>query len=72
MAKYVQIQEFIKEKYGWNVQSCHIAHVKDIHGIVGNPAPNRISLDARAKKCPKTKIPWIEDALRHFGMLTKG
>ncbi|CAI1522922.1 Uncharacterised protein [Serratia fonticola] len=71
MATYVQIQAFIKEKYGESIDSCHIAHVLDMHALVGKPAPNRISPDSRVKKCSEKKILLIEEALRYFGMLNK-
>jgi hypothetical protein len=71
MATYKQIQEFVRSKYGRSVKSCHIAHVKHMNGFAMKQAPNRISPESRVYECPEKFIPWIEDALIHFGMLNK-
>jgi len=69
MATYKQIQDFVKSNFGVSVKTCHIAHVKHVHGFVMRPAPNRKSLDARVFECPDRNKVLIETAMKHFKML---
>ncbi len=69
MATYEKIQNYMKEKYGYDVKSCWIAHVKELSGLKVNIAPNRIDINKRQVPCPEDKIEPIKDAFRHFGMI---
>lgn len=68
MATYREIAEFVRSKYGKTVETCWIAHVKDLNGLKPRRAPNRKS-DKRVKPCPDDKREMIEHAMRHFGMI---
>ena len=69
MASYSQIQNYIKEKYGFSVKTCWIAHMKEVCGLPVRMASNRYSPDRRTHPCPDDKQPAIRDAFYHFGML---
>lgn len=68
MATYKEIQIWIKENKGIIVQTCHIAHVKEICGIPMREASNRNG-NERKKPCPMDKIEIIKEAFIHFGMI---
>lgn len=70
MATYKQIQEYVKSVNEVSVDTCQIAHVKSMHGINMRPAPNRISPDSRVYECPENFVPLIEQAMKHFGMIS--
>lgn len=70
MATYKQIQEYVKSHHGVSVKTCHIAHVKHLHGFTMKKAPNRISPDSRVYECPEHFVPLIEQAMKHFGMIS--
>ena len=70
MATYKQIQEYVKSHHGVSVKTCHIAHVKHMHGFTMKKAPNRITPDARVYECPEHFVPLIEQAMKHFGMIS--
>lgn len=70
MATYKEIQAFINKQNGFTVETCHIAHVLDDHGLIKRRAPNRIDPLKRVKPCPYGKHKAIEEALRHFGMIS--
>lgn len=67
MATYKQIQEWVKNAYGFTPKTCWIAHVKSENGKTSRVAPNRIDPGARKHPCPSNKRAVIEQALRHFG-----
>jgi hypothetical protein len=69
MARYNEIQEYIREKHGVPVKTCWIAHVKDICGLDPTKSPNRHSVKERVHPCPPDKIAIIEEAFKHFGMI---
>jgi len=69
MATYQQIQKWIKENYGFSVKTCWIAHVKEICGLPVRKAPNRINKNKRVDPCPKSKIEYIKEAFKYFGMI---
>jgi hypothetical protein len=62
------IQAFVKEKYGFSVKTCWIAHVKELSGLEVKPAPNRKGPE-RLNPCPPNKRKAIEEALKHFGFI---
>jgi len=67
LATYKQIQEYIVHKYDVAVKTCWIADVKDSHGLVKGPAPNREG--ERKNPCPLKYWDMIKDALKYFGMI---
>jgi len=69
MTTYNQIQSWIRDKYGYSVKTCWIAHVKELYGIPMREAPNRASSTARKNPCPNNKIKLIKDALKHYDMI---
>jgi len=69
MATYKEIQEYIKKKYGFTVETCWIAHVKEMCGLNPRIAPNRHSRNSRKNPCPVEKIGLIKDVFNHFGMI---
>jgi hypothetical protein len=68
MATYRQIQDFVRQKYGFQPKTCWIADVKELAGLNPRKAPNRIS-DKRKNPCPKNRIAQIMEAFRYFGMI---
>ena len=69
MATYKEIQNYVKEKYGFVPKTCWIAHMKEECNIPVKVAPNRISEDNREKPCPIEKQEYIKEAFEHFDML---
>jgi hypothetical protein len=69
MATYRDIQDYIRDRYGFAAQSCWIAHVKELSGLPIRHAPNRQQRGQRVKPCPTDKVAPIQEALRHFGVL---
>lgn len=68
MATYQQIQEYVKQKYGFVPQTCWIAHVKELSGLAVHRAVNRRG-SKRVKPCPPDRQAQIREALKHFEML---
>jgi len=69
MVTYKNIQEHIKIKYGFYVNTCWIADVKEMCGLPLKVAPNRINPRIRIKPCPSGKIDSIKQAFRYYGMI---
>ena len=65
MSTYTKIQDYVKEKYDESVNTCWIAHAKELSGINVKKAPNRISAE-RKNPCPSDKLEIIQEALEHF------
>ncbi|MFM0295124.1 MULTISPECIES: hypothetical protein [Paraburkholderia] len=65
MATYNDVQMFVKRRNGIVVQTCWIAHVKELNGL----PLRRGRTTERAKPCPPQWRPAIEEAMRHFGWL---
>ena len=63
MATYKEIRAYIKAHNGFNVETCWIAHVKEMNGLID------VNND-RKKPCPADKAESIEQALRHFGVIS--
>ena len=66
---YAEIQAWIKKQHGITVKTCWIAHAKELSGLNPAPAYNRRSLTSRTHLCPPSKLPIIQEAFRHFGMI---
>ena len=69
MATYKQIQEYVKEKYGFIPKTCWIAHMKEVLGVESKVAFNRIDINKRTHPCPEDKQRYIEEVFRHFNMI---
>ncbi|PUA40653.1 hypothetical protein C8Z91_02145 [Paenibacillus elgii] len=68
MATYKQIQEYVKQTYGYVPKSCWIAHMKEACGLKPKVASNR-SGDVRMYPCPLEKQADIRETFQHFKML---
>ena len=64
-----KIQAYVRPKYGFQPQSCWIAHVKELCGLEVKMAHNRQSPEKRKKPCPPDKQEAIKEAFKHFGMI---
>jgi len=69
MATYRQIQNWIKNKYGFSVKTCWIAHAKEIFGLNPRIAHNRYNPKERKHPCPKQKLQPIREAFKHFEII---
>lgn len=68
MATYKQLQDWVKEQYGFVPHKCWIADVKRMEGLRMRKAPNRIG-DTPVILCPNDKIEPIRSALAYFRMI---
>jgi hypothetical protein len=68
MATYKQIQDWVKQQYGFIPKTCWIAHVKSLSGLPMRKASNRQGA-VRVEPCPLFKVDPIRSALRHFRMI---
>ncbi|MGF6758233.1 hypothetical protein P3T16_005654 [Paraburkholderia sp. GAS42] len=62
MATYKDIQDYVKTEHGIVVQTCWIAHVKELCGLTLRSG--RATM--RIKPCPPQWRQAIEEAMRHF------
>ncbi len=69
MATYLEIQKYIKSKYGFTAQTCWIADIKEQSGLSVKVAHNRYNNSTRTKSCPADKKNAIIDAFKHFSMI---
>ena len=70
-ATYQQIKDYIFEKHNVKVSSLYIAQVKQKYGIIERENYNKpADENARQPKCPPEKEVLIEEALRHFRMIS--
>jgi hypothetical protein len=69
MATYSEIREWIKQKHGYNIETCWIAHAKELCGVEVKRAVNRQNTKTRKNPCPKDKLEMIKEAFRKFGMI---
>ena len=65
MNTYLEIQGYVKNKYGFSVKTCWIAHTKELCGIKVKKSWNRKS-QSRVCPCPKNKLEVIKEALEYF------
>ncbi len=65
---YSEINEYIKEKYGFIVPSQYIAYVKRMHGLTMQVS--RIKKKTKHYNPPTHMIAAVEDALKHFNILS--
>lgn len=69
MATYKQIQEYIRDTYGYSPKTCWIAHMKDVCGLHPRIASNRYSVSNRTNPCPAVKQADTKEAFVHFHMI---
>lgn len=66
---YRRERYYIRDHFGEQafrqVQTCHVAHVKDTLGLTSRTAPNRMDTAARVKSCPPELWPLVEEAVRY-------
>ena len=72
MATYKEIIADIRGRHGVTVQTCWIAHVKELNGEPLRRAPNRIDPTARQKPCPDWARPLIEDSMARLAQGGRG
>ncbi len=69
-ATYVQIQEYVKKKFGFKVSSLYISQVKKKFGFEMRQNYNKSKKeDQVVPQCPEEKEKAIVDALKHFKMI---
>lgn len=69
-ATYSKIKEYVKDKYGVNVHTSYIAQVKRMCGLdMGENYNKSKKENPEVKQCPKEKVEYIKDALKHFGLI---
>ena len=71
MATYKELQQYVKNKYGYSVKTCWIAHMKELSGIKVKVSHRRYDENVRTNPCPENKMKGIKEAFVHFGMLKK-
>jgi len=65
MAGYKRERDYVRDKYGINVETCHVADVKAALGLTRGLAPNRIDPVKKVKPCPRHLWTVVEEAVRH-------
>lgn len=68
-ATYQKIKDYILEKHNVKVSSLYIAQIKQKYGIIERDCYNK-SRDDKQPQCPPEKEKLIEEALRHFKMIS--
>ena len=70
-ASYAEIKDYMFQQTGLKVSCLYIAQVKAKHGILERECYNEPKSEGnRVPQCPPEKKRAIEDALRHFQMIT--
>jgi len=69
MPTYREIADGVRARHGRTVQTCWIAHVKELNSLPVRLAHNRIDPSRRTKLCPYWARPLIEESMRRLGML---
>ena len=70
-ATYVDIKDYVLKEHGLKVSNLYISQVKRKCGLeVGENYNLAKSEDAKQPNCPEDKEKAIEDALKHFGMIS--
>lgn len=69
MATYKQVQEYVKNNYGYTPKSCWIAHMKELCGLNPKMSARRYSPDSRVHPCPESKQNDIKKAFQYFKMI---
>jgi hypothetical protein len=69
MATYKELQKYVKEKYNCIIETCWIAHMKELQGLNPKIAPNRKSKNYRVNPCPEHIKPLIINAFKYYKMI---
>ncbi|MCG7337160.1 hypothetical protein MHZ95_18025 [Sporosarcina sp. ACRSM] len=69
MATYKEIQNYVKENFGYIPKTCWIAHTKEICGLSPKVARNRKNINERIFPCPAKNQEDIKKAFQYFGMI---
>ena len=70
-ATYEEIKDYIFDKHCVKVSSLYIAQIKQKHGIIERDCYNNSKKDnTKQPQCPPEKVKLIEEALRHFKMIS--
>ncbi len=69
MATYKDIQNKVKELYGFVPKTCWIAHVKEINGLNPRKSANRLQRNKRANPCPDSKTKFIRKVLKYYQLI---
>ena len=70
-ATYDEIKDYIFDKHCIKVSSLYIAQVKQKHGIIERDCYNNSKKEnPNQPQCPPEKVKLIEEALRHFKMIS--
>ena len=70
-ATYEEIKDYILERHDVKVSSLYIAQIKQKHGIIERDCYNKPkNKESKAPKCPIEKEKLVEEALRHFKMIS--
>ena len=69
-ATYIEIKDYIKDKYGYSIPSLYIAQVKDKLGMEKRDNYNHGSgKGSRVPQCTPEKEEAIIDAFKHFSLI---
>ena len=69
-ATYIEIKDYVKEKYGYSISSLYIAQVKDKLGLDKRENYNHgTGKTARVPQCTPEKEEAIIDAFKHFSLI---
>lgn len=68
MATYKEIQDWVRQQYGWVPKTCWIAHCKELAGLPRQDAWNRQG-STRKVPCSLEKREPIFEAFLNFKML---
>jgi hypothetical protein len=67
---YVQIQKWLRDRYGFTAPFCWIAHCKELYGLPVAPRTG-YGYRPRERQCPVDKQSYIREAFEHFHLLSK-
>ena len=69
-ATYQKIKAYVKDKYGVNVHTSDIVQVKRMCGLDMGENYNKSKKEKlELKQCPKEKVEYIKDALKHYNLI---
>lgn len=67
MATYREIENYVRNNFGFVPKTCWIADVKNSFGLTTRVAPNRHSLIKRTNPCLSEKRQFIIKAMKALG-----
>ena len=72
MATYKEIQNYVKNTYGFSVSTCFIVDAKEKCSLPVRKAWNRIDPKKRKHPCPDRYLEPIKKTFEFYGMIKKG